>query len=192
MAKPDAATLRADPEAAAEYPADDAGADEHLHATAQHPGFLRLRAGPTAAANPPAAHPAVDGAGPTAAADVPTAGPTAAAVPPANVPGIDEHLHADVQHPSLLRPGRDAPCPGGHPRNPAGRDTGPNKKDPEEKRWAIFFLATHVHALLQGRGLTAPALFMPTEFPRIVFAGNSSHCIKSGAFEGYGYHNRIL
>src|SRR5215217_4509100 len=173
MAKPDAATLRADPEAAAEYPADDAGADEHLHATAQHPGFLRLRAGPTAAANPPAAHPAVDGAGPTAAADVPTAGPTAAAVPPANVPGIDEHLHADVQHPSLLRPGRDAPCPGGHPRNPAGRDTGPNKKDPEEKLWAIFFLATHVHELLQGQGLTAPALFMPTEFPRIVFTGST-------------------
>src|SRR5215218_6264852 len=161
MAKPDAATLRADPKAAAEYPADDAGADEHLHAAPQHPGFLRLRAGRAAAANPPAAHPAVDGAGPTAAADVPTAGPTAAAVP-----------QADVQHPSLLRPGRDAPCPGGHPRNPAGRDTGPSKKDPEEKLWAIFFLATHVHELLQGRGLTAPALFMPTEFSRIVFAGN--------------------
>src|SRR5215218_6269084 len=133
MARPDAATLRADPKAAAELPADDAGADEHLHATPQHPGFLRLRAGPTAAA-----------------------------VPPANVSGIDEHLHADVQHPSLLRPGRDAASPGGHPRNPAGRDTGPSKKDPEEKLRAIFFfLATHVHALLQGRGLTAPALLMP-------------------------------
>src|SRR5215216_4303903 len=158
MAKPDAATLRADPEAAAEYPADDAGADEHLHATAQHPGFLRLRAGPTAAADPPA-----------------------------TVPGIDEHLHADVQHPSLLRPGRDAPCPGGHPRNPAGRDTGPNKKDPEEKLWAIFFLATHVHELLQGRGLTAPALFMPTEFPRIVFTGSPLYRdIEAGSSLAFG------
>src|SRR5215212_4051513 len=151
MARPDAATLRADPKAAAELPADDAGADEHLHATPEHPGFLRLRASRTAAADPPAGHPAVDGAG-----------PTAAAVPPANVSGIDEHLHADVQHPPLLRPGRDAASPGGHPRNPAGRDTGPSKKDPEEKLRAIFFfLATHVHALLQGRGLTAPALLMP-------------------------------
>jgi hypothetical protein len=161
MARPDAATLRADPKAAAELPADDAGADEHLHATPQHPGFLRLRASRTAAADPPAGHPAVDGAGSTAAADVPTAGPTAAADPPANVSGIDEHLHADVQHPPLLRPGRDAASPGGHPRNPAGRDTGPSKKDPEEKLRAIFFLATHVHELLQGRGLTAPALLMP-------------------------------
>src|SRR5215216_5338677 len=100
MARPDAATLRADPKAAAELP----GADAHLHATPQHPGFLRLRASRTAAADPPAGHPAVDGAGSTAAADVPTAGPTAAAVPPANVSGIDEHLHADVQHPPLLRP----------------------------------------------------------------------------------------
>src|SRR5215216_6651914 len=74
MARPDAATLRADPKAAAELPADDAGADEHLHATPQHPGFLRLRASRTAAADPPAGHPAVDGAGSTAAADVPTAG----------------------------------------------------------------------------------------------------------------------
>src|SRR5215207_11771405 len=158
MAKPDATTLRADPKAAAELPADDAGVDEHLYATPQHPGFLRLRAGRTAAANPPASDPAVDGAGPTTAADVPTAGPTAAAVPPANVSGIDEHLHADVQHPPLLPAGRDAPSPGGHPRNPAGRDTGPSKEDPEEKLRAIFFLATHIHELLQGRGLKAPAL----------------------------------
>src|SRR5215212_5625295 len=172
MAKPDAATLRADPKAAAEYPADDAGADEHLHATPQHPGFLRLRASPTAAANPPASHPAVDAASPTAAADLPTAGPTAAAVPPANVSGIDEHLHADVQHPALLRPGRDAASPGGHPRNPAGRDTGPSKEDPEEKLREIFFLATQVHELLQGRGLTAPALSMPSEFPRTSFSGS--------------------
>src|SRR5215217_4511624 len=185
MARPDAATLRADPKAAAELPADDAGADEHLHATPQHPGFLRLRASRTAAADPPAGHPAVDGAGSTAAADVPTAGPKAAAVPPANVSGIDEHLHADVKHPPLLRPGRDAASPGGHPRNPAGRNTGASKKDPEKKLRAIFFfLANHVHELLQGRGLTAPALFMPSEFPRIVFAGNSSQCIKTGVSEG--------
>src|SRR5215212_5385049 len=95
MAKPDAATLRADPKAAAEYPADDAGADEHLHATPQHPGFLRLRSGPTAAADPPA-----------------------------NVSGIDEHLHADVQHPPLLPAGRDAPCSAGRARNPTGKKWG--------------------------------------------------------------------
>src|SRR5215218_9885352 len=125
MAKPDAATLRADPEAAAEYPADDAGADEHLHATAQHPGFLRLRAGRTAAANPPAAHPAVDGAGPAAAAaDLPAAGPATAAIVPADGAGVDEHLHADVQHPPLLPAGRDAPCSAGRARNPAGKKWG--------------------------------------------------------------------
>src|SRR5215211_254340 len=39
-----------------------------------------------------------------------------------------------------------------------------------------------------GRGLTAPALFMPSEFPRIVFAGNSSHCIKTGVIEGHVHH----
>src|SRR5215203_4612533 len=90
------------------------------------------------------------------------ADPKAAAELPADVAGVDEHLHATPQHPPLLRPGRDAASPGGHPRNPAGRDTGPSKKDPEEKLRAIFFfLATHVHALLQGRGLTAPALLMP-------------------------------
>src|SRR5829696_1485306 len=107
MAKPDAATLRADPKAAAQLPADNPGADEHLHAAAQHSRFVRLRAGRTAAADPPADYPAVDGAGPTAAADVPTAGPTAA-VPPANGSGDDEHLPADVQHPPLLPAGRDA------------------------------------------------------------------------------------
>src|SRR5215210_8808165 len=109
MAKPDAATLRADPQAAAQLPADDPGADEHLHATPKHPRLLRLRAGRAAAADPPAAHPAVDGASSTAAADVPTAGPTAAAGLPADGAGIDEHLHADVQHPPLLPAGRDAP-----------------------------------------------------------------------------------
>src|SRR5215207_6104082 len=111
MANPDAATLRADP-AAAELPADDAGVDEHLHATPKHPRLLRLRAD-RAAADPPAAHPAVDGAGPpTAAADLPTAGSTAAAVVPADGAGIDEHLHADVQHPPLLPAGGDEACPG--------------------------------------------------------------------------------
>src|SRR5215208_5254122 len=113
MAKPDATTLRADPKAAAELPADDAGADEHLHATPEHPGFLRLRAGRAAAADPPAAHPAVDGAGPAAAADLPADGA-----------GVDEHLHADVQHPPLLPAGRDAPCSAGRARNPAGKKWG--------------------------------------------------------------------
>src|SRR5215217_2465864 len=107
MANPDAATLRANPEAAAELPADDAGVDEHLHATPEHPGFLRLRAGRTAAADPPAGHPTVDGAGPTAATDLPAAGPAAAAVLPADGAGVDEHLHADVQHPQLLPAGGD-------------------------------------------------------------------------------------
>src|SRR5215217_7794149 len=88
---------RADPEAAAELPADGPGAYEYLHAAPQHSRLLRLRAGPATAANPPADIPAVDAAGPTTAADLPTAGA-----------GVDEHLHADVQHPALLRPGRVA------------------------------------------------------------------------------------
>src|SRR5215217_6367203 len=91
MAKPDAATLRADSEATAELPTDDAGAHEHLHATPEHPWLLCLRAGRTAAAGLPA-----DGA------------------------GVDEHLHADVQHPPILSTGRDAPCPGRHATNPTG------------------------------------------------------------------------
>src|SRR5215208_1799849 len=106
MANPDAATLRANPAAAAELPTDDAGVDEHLHATPEYPRVLRLRAGRTAAADPPAGDPAVDGAGPTAAADLPAAGA-----------GVDEHLHADVQHSPLLRPGRDEAGPRGHPGN---------------------------------------------------------------------------
>src|SRR5215218_5475077 len=121
MANPDAATLRANPEAAAEHPADDAGVDEHLHATPEHPGFLRLRAGRTAAADPPAAHPAVDGAGQTAATDLPAAGPTAAAIVPADGARVYEHLHADVQHPPLLRSGRDEAGSRGHPGNGTAR-----------------------------------------------------------------------
>src|SRR5215211_2086273 len=121
MANPDAATLRANPAAAAEHPADDAGVDEHLHATPEHPGFLRLRAGRAAAADPPAAHPAVDGAGPTAATDLPAAGPTAAAIVPADGARVYEHLHADVQHPPLLRPARDEAGPRGHPGNGTAR-----------------------------------------------------------------------
>src|SRR5215218_9889566 len=120
MAKPDAATLRADPKAAAQLPADDAGAHEHLRAAPKHPRLLRLRAGRAAAADPPAAHPAVDGAGPPTAADLPAAGPATAAGLPANVSGIDEHLHADVQHPSLLPAGRDAPCSARHATNRTG------------------------------------------------------------------------
>src|SRR5829696_933028 len=124
MANPDAATLRADPKAAAQLPADDAGVDEHLHATPKYSGFVRLRAGRAAAADPPAAHPAVDGAGPPTAADVPAAGPTATAIVPADGAGVDEHLHADVQHPPLLPAGRDAPCSAGRARNPAGQKWG--------------------------------------------------------------------
>src|ERR687889_1433469 len=124
MAKPDAATLRANPAAAAEYPADDAGVDEHLHATAQHPRFVRFRAGRTAAADPPADNPAVDGAGPATATDVSTTGPTAAAGLPADGAGIDEHLHADVQHPPLLPAGRDAPCSARRSTNPAEKKWG--------------------------------------------------------------------
>src|SRR5829696_7110387 len=102
MANPDAATLRADSEATAELPADDAGVDEHLHATPEHPWLLCLRAGRTAAA------------------DLPAAGPAAAAIVPADGAGVDEHLHADVQHPPVLSTGRDAPCPGRHATNPTG------------------------------------------------------------------------
>src|SRR5215212_10313446 len=117
MAKPDAATLRADPKAAAQLPADDAGAHEHLHAAPKHPRLLRLRAGPTAAADPPAAHPAVDGAGPAAAAGLPADGA-----------GIDEHLHADVQHPPLLPAGRDAPCSARHATNRTGEIRKTNRR----------------------------------------------------------------
>src|SRR5215211_6815966 len=102
MANPDAATLRANPAAAAELPADDAGVDEHLHATPEHPGFLRLRAGRTAATDPPAGDPA-------------------AAVLPADGARVYEHLHADVQHPPLLRPARDEAGSRGHPGNGTAR-----------------------------------------------------------------------
>jgi hypothetical protein len=34
--------------------------------------------------------------------------------------------------------------------------------------------------------LEAPALLMPSEFPRMSFGGNSPFCIKTGAFEGHG------
>src|SRR5215207_2355594 len=112
---------RADPEAAAELPADGPGAYEYLHAAPQHSRLLRLRAGPATAANPPADSPAVDAAGPTTAADLPTAGRTAATSLPADGLGHDEHLHADVQHPALLRPGRVAD---GTERNRRGADRG--------------------------------------------------------------------
>src|SRR5829696_6989258 len=124
MAKPDAATLRADPKAAAQLPADDPGVDEHLRAAPKHPRLLRLRAGRAAAADPPAAHPAVDAAGPPTAADLPAAGPTATAIVPADGAGVDEHLHADVQHPPLLPAGRDAPCSARHATNPQERSGG--------------------------------------------------------------------
>src|SRR5215218_4095697 len=99
---------RADPEAAAELPADGPGAYEHLHAAPQHSRLLRLRAGPATAANPPADIAAVDAAGPTTAADLPAAGRTATAGLPTDGAGVDEHLHADVQYPALLRSGRVA------------------------------------------------------------------------------------
>src|SRR5215216_904125 len=121
MAWPNAGPLGADPQAAAELPADDAGADEYLYPAPQHPRFVRLWAGRTAAANPPTDGPAVDGAGPATAADVPAAGPTAATGLPADGPGVDEHLHADVQPPTLLSAGRDAACSGEHPRKPTGK-----------------------------------------------------------------------
>src|SRR5215207_5263669 len=146
MAKPDATTLRADPKAAAELPADDAGADEHLHAAPQHPGFLRLRAGRTAAANPPADAPAVDGAGPATAADVPAAGSTAAAVVPADGAGVDEHLHADVQHPALLPAGRDEASSGGHSGNCTARDRRRNKENQEEKLQAVLLAHLFAHS----------------------------------------------
>src|SRR5215204_4214162 len=101
---------RADPEAAAELPADDPGAYEHLHAAPQYPGLLRLGAGRAAAADPPADISAVDAASPTAAAGLPAAGP-----------GVDEHLHAEVQQPAFLRSGRVAECSEGNRR---GADRG--------------------------------------------------------------------
>ena len=116
MAWPDVATIGANPQAAAEFSADDAGAYELLPAAFEHPRFLRLWASPTAAANPPASGPAVDAAGRTAAANLPTAGPTAAAGISADGSGVDDHLHADVQHPTFLPTRRIAPCSGGYPR----------------------------------------------------------------------------
>src|SRR5215218_3558618 len=111
MAWPDAGPLGADPQAAAELPANDAGVDEYLYPAPQHPGFVRLWAGRTAAADPTAE------------------GSTAAAVLPADGPGDDEHLHADVQPPPLLRPRGDAPCSGRHPRNCTRREKRRSKED---------------------------------------------------------------
>src|SRR5919112_688927 len=131
MAKPDATTRRANPAATAELPADDAGADEHLHAAPEHSWFLPLWPSRAAAANPPADGTAVDGAGPATAADVPADGA-----------GVDEHLHADVQHPALLPAGRDGPRSGGYPRKPKVRSTGRDpKEEPEEKLRGIFLVA---------------------------------------------------
>src|SRR5215213_10676394 len=129
MAWPNAGPLGADPQAAAELPANDAGVDEYLYPAPQHPGFVRLWAGRTAAANPPADNSAVDAAGPATAADPTAAGSTAAAVLPADGPGDDEHLHADVQPPPLLRPRGDAPCSGRHPRNSTRREKRRSKED---------------------------------------------------------------
>src|SRR5215211_4686468 len=141
MAKPDAATLRANPEAAAELPTDDAGVDEHLHATPEHPRFVRLRAGRTAATNPPADGPAVDGAGPATAAEVPAAGPTAAAGLPADGSGDDEHLHADVQYPPLLPARRDAASPRGYARDPTGEISEEMRRPHQEKLKAVSQVA---------------------------------------------------
>src|ERR671915_337369 len=91
------------------------------------PDATTRRANSEAAAEFPADGSAVDGAGPATAADVPAAGRTATAVVPADGAGVDEHLHADVQHPALLPAGRDAPCSGGRPRKPAGKKHGTNR-----------------------------------------------------------------
>src|SRR5215208_4327100 len=87
VAQRDAVAGRADPETTAELPADDLGADEHLHATAQYPWFLPLWTGRAATTDPSADGPAVDGAGPTAAAVLPSAGSRPAAVLPADDSG---------------------------------------------------------------------------------------------------------
>src|SRR5215213_3554376 len=105
VARCDAVPSRADPEAATDLPADDPGADEHLHATAEYPWFIPLWTGRAATTDPSADGPAVNGAGPTAATDLPAADSTAAAILPADDPGGHEHLLAAVQHPPLLRQG---------------------------------------------------------------------------------------
>src|SRR5215216_3396621 len=168
MAWPNAGPLGADPQAAAELPADDAGADEYLYPAPQHPRFVRLWAGRTAAANPPADGPAVDGAGPATAADVPAAGPTAAAVLPADGSGDDEHLHADVQHPPLLPARRDAVSPRGYARDPTGEVSEEMRKTPSGEAQGSLPSSTRsriTREYAQGRGLTAPALFMPRNLP---------------------------
>src|SRR2546423_34829 len=109
---------RADSKAAAEFPADDSGVNEHLdsgvnehlYAALEHSWSLHIRADSRAAANLPTDGPTVDAAGPGAAADFPAASPTAAASFPADGSGSDECLHAALQHSSLLRPGRRADC----------------------------------------------------------------------------------
>src|ERR687890_380228 len=97
----------------------------------------------------------------TLRADPATAADLSAAGLPANVSGVDEHLHADVQHPPLLPAGGDEDCPGRYARNRAARGKRRDKEDQKEKLRAVL-LATRIHELLQGRGLTAPALFMPS------------------------------
>src|ERR671921_376264 len=92
-------------------------------------------------------------ADPAAAAELSAAGPTAAAIVPADGSGVDEHLPADVQPPPLLPAGGDEDCPGRYARNPSARGKRRDKEDQKEKLRAIFFLATRIHELLQGRGV---------------------------------------
>src|SRR5215210_3787147 len=149
MAWPDAEPLGTDSEATAELPADDAGVNEHVHAAPEYSGVLHLWASRTAAADLPAANSAVDAASPATAANFTAAGSAAAAILPADGPGVDEHLHADVQHPALLRPGRDAFGSGRYPRNSTGRDKRRNKEEPEEKYRAVFFVVVPIRGLLK-------------------------------------------
>src|SRR5215210_1992657 len=105
---------RADPKRTADLPEDGPGDDGHLHAAPEYPGHLPRGAGRPAAPNRTTVGPAADGTGPPTATDLPAASPTAAKGVPGDDPGSAGHLHAAVQHPALLRPGRSALRPLSH------------------------------------------------------------------------------
>src|SRR5215210_177288 len=108
MDRHDAVHGRSDTKAAADLPADDAGSDEQLRPTAQHPTLLRL---PTTAGGGATGHGtglpsslgAVDAASTTSAAELPGDVPTvdgAGRSPtggfPAGSPAVVERLHGPL------------------------------------------------------------------------------------------------
>jgi len=66
------------------------------------------------------------------------------------------------------------------------------EKEPTEQTEKIDQAAGRRGGWRKGAGLlmTPPPSYvlLPSEFPRIEFAGNSSQCIKIGVAEGYDYY----